>query len=174
MHFLILLLPFGLILLLARIVILIGILVSIWQCNIVGTLESDYPINTIGCFIQDSAGAHWVGRGTTATVNDGNWHHIVIVVTTSNTMVLYINGSTTGTQNESSGVLGSYSNTNNVRAANDYDSEIYNGAIDDVRIYNRAFSQSDADQLYTYTGALYNRINKAKINNAKITTGVYN
>ena len=77
-------------------------------------------------------------------VNEGLWHHAVFTVDSSNNQILYIDGqyqtTNTHTQAGSSGKIyigsgflgGSY----------------FNGSLDDVRIYNRALSAGEIQQLY--------------------------
>ena len=82
--------------------------------------------------------------------NANTWYHIVITYTASDKSVRnYVNGTqiggaptlslltsaTTGTQMS----FGSYNNTAN----------LYNGSIDQVRIYDSVLSQNDVDDLYT-------------------------
>ena len=98
-------------------------------------------------------------RGTsTASINDGNWHHVAVTTSGSGT-TLFIDGvaltggavdytSTTDTtaffddvSNPSSITIGAYS-------SGGIGGE-FSGLIDDVRIYDRALTTLDIDQLYT-------------------------
>ena len=88
-----------------------------------------------------------------SNINDGKWHHLV-AVRNGTTAQIFVDGVAGGINTISSswnsdgaganvyiGALGD--NPSGVKA-NDY----FNGSIDDVRIYNRALSASEVQQLY--------------------------
>ena len=94
--------------------------------------------------------------GPTGTV-DGSWHHLVGVydgVYTTGGLKLYIDGQLAGTNNAPITLfntnhdisLGSREDT----STSGYTLPLY-GTLDDVRIYNRALSAADVQELYTAT-----------------------
>jgi len=102
----------------------------------------------VACFIQNNSGNSFVGFNS-GTVNNGNWHHICMVVTNGNTVVLYIDGSTTGTVANNGGTFtAGISNTSNIMIAQDPSGQFFTGSIDDCRIYNVALSASDVLKVY--------------------------
>ena len=89
---------------------------------------------------------------STAAYNDGKWHLATIVIVSNSTMSLYIDGAyitstAIGTPFDSYSPsfwrVGSYKN-----AATNGSDGYFSGSIDDVRIYNRALSASEVQQLY--------------------------
>jgi len=86
-------------------------------------------------------------------VNDGNWHSIVVTRNPSNNDLfsMYIDGILEST------MVGEKRNLNTdvdtpleigTWTTEKYNSTVYNGLIDDVRIYNRALSESEIGELY--------------------------
>jgi hypothetical protein len=78
---------------------------------------------------------------SSATVNDGQWHHVAAVVSSTN-MLLYIDGQQVGSTSAPDPfpssldvVLGRLAITNNARP--------FNGSLSEVRIWNIARSQSE-------------------------------
>ena len=129
--------------------------------NVYGSLLTKYGSiddnRSFGVFFRGSDGkVIFLERATGATeetisnasVNDGAWHNIV-VVKTSNTKLIYIDGSldvsknTTFTPNSGSSEplrIGSTGGTTNNRI---------NGSIDQVRIFNEALEPLEVEALYT-------------------------
>ena len=99
-------------------------------------------------FLQGASASstHTVSGGFT---NDGNWHHVV-ATRTGNSIRLYVDSATSGSNSATFGAI-------NVSAPVTIGGESptvsdYEGKLDDVRIYTRALSQTDVDELYA-TGA---------------------
>jgi len=87
---------------------------------------------------------------------DNNWHSLVFVYDGSKEKV-YLDGSGLGTANiESAPATGPVNNINIGRGT--HDSEYFKGKIDEVRIYDRALSENEADELYR-TGAAKMQVN---------------
>ena len=83
----------------------------------------------------------------TISINDGAWHHIVAVYDGSANKYIYHNGAL----DASVGATGSISTngTNFLIGENaEQSGRGWKGNIDDVRIYNRALSSTEANQLY--------------------------
>jgi plastocyanin len=79
--------------------------------------------------------------------DDGNWHHLAAVYDSSSGMTAYVDGSQEGT-NSNSGLL----DTTNTRwgvGCNLADpvSELYDGQLDDIAIYDRALSDTEVSTL---------------------------
>lgn len=105
--------------------------------------QGEYMLNvnangTLSYFIYNSG--YQVNLTTTATVNDGNWHHI-LAVRSGSTVTVYVDGTQvaqgTGTAKEllSRTVTIGYDN----RDSNKY----FNGSIKDVRLYDRAVDATE-------------------------------
>ena len=105
-----------------------------------------------------SMGNYMDGVGSYATgntaINDGNWHNLIIINNTSdNTQKLFIDGNntpdinhtlTSGTKNAQPIQIGYYATTGGY---------VWNGSIDQVRLYNIALSSSNITALYNETAA---------------------
>jgi len=99
----------------------------------------------------------WVTPASVAPV--GSWHHIVVTYDSSsvaNNPAIYVDGVSqsvtrsqapagTATTNSTKGLLIATGSANTANA----NPEFFNGAIDDVRIYNRTFSAGDVSTLYS-------------------------
>jgi len=94
-------------------------------------------------------------EGATKTINDGVWHHVAMTYDGAH-VALYVDGAldvaavaATGAVNTNTRLLciGAYP-----RAAGIDTSSVFNGAIDDARIYTRALSAPEIAALYTGVG----------------------
>jgi len=98
-----------------------------------------------------------IGITSSGPVNDGKWHHTVIVGNTS-TQSLYLDGALVGTRAGTisqswwlvSQVGTGYDNQNRSTCAGWCN---FNGSIDDVHVYNRALSASEVKQIYGEGGS---------------------
>src|SRR3989344_5397538 len=99
--------------------------------------------------ISDDLGNYYTS--TWSSTNDGNWHHVMVVVDRSaNTFKIYGDGVQRGSDTSIAGV-GSVSNAMAFRiGSGSNDASFYLGQVDDVRIYNRAISAAEVAQLYSY------------------------
>jgi hypothetical protein len=113
----------------------------------------------------------------TSPVAVGQWYHVALVVTNGR-MLLYINGvDETKPTGENGGVVppgsGNTKNTDGVRdigrfAPPSVGKMYLNGAASDLRIYNRALSSAEIQQLYQSNG--YHSVHPAKeINRASVS-----
>ncbi len=102
------------------------------------------------------------GNGTAAfsrsSINDGQWHHIVAVYTGSQNK-LYLDSILVDTA-----ASGGFTNNTSGFVIGNFTGSSGGGAMDDVRIYNRALSSDEISALYTWTS----RLGSGKIKNAKI------
>jgi concanavalin A-like lectin/glucanase superfamily protein len=107
---------------------------------------------TLGAVLHKSnVGTVNIFAGDGNIVNDGRWHHVGVVFNRSANMVRYVDGASTGTQNDLTFLGGqSIDNTKQLRigARDEMGDEIFfNGLIDDVRIYARALSPTEIASL---------------------------
>jgi len=85
-------------------------------------------------------------------VADGNWHHLVATANQStNTVDVYVDGVLASGTKTSNGSWPTVNNTDPLRIGSDNGSLYYNGAVDEVRTYNRALSEDEILQLYRLT-----------------------
>ncbi|MFA6076841.1 MAG: LamG-like jellyroll fold domain-containing protein [Candidatus Paceibacterota bacterium] len=97
-------------------------------------------------FIVDGTSA---GSATSVcTINDGQWHHIVITSTASS-QTLYCD---TVAGVSTSETLDTVANKLAFGKATIADSDKYTGLFDDIRVYNRALTLGEITELYNYTG----------------------
>jgi hypothetical protein len=83
-------------------------------------------------------------RIAVAGLSPFNWKHVVIVVSRANTLsTMYVNGVAVGSMAHAPTFTDSYQF--NIGVGHD---TYYRGTIDDVRLYNRALSATEAKQLY--------------------------
>jgi len=75
------------------------------------------------------------------------WLFVALTRTSSNTASFYINGALSGTPGQDAGTANAGSNT--IIGGS---SIMFDGLIDEVRVYNRALSASEITELYNYTG----------------------
>ena len=108
--------------------------------NIVGDVE---------CGMLDDLTA-WAGKSTPASsFNNGQWHHLVFVQRSKNERELFVDGLPKGTDTAGIGTLTlSASRIGSRTSAVGGSFDFFSGAIDDVRIYNRALNASEIQALY--------------------------
>ena len=98
--------------------------------------------------VQDASNR--VCANTTNDVVDGNWHYVVMMRSGSSLLV-YVDGTSVAVTTQATAGVGIAANINNtvpVRIGDLNGNLFYVGAIDDVRIYNRALSAAEVYQLY--------------------------
>ena len=91
--------------------------------------------------------------GNTGDLRDGNWHHIMGIYNGTNALI-YVDGSSVSLGAESTANAGGYSSY--LRVGNSLtsgESNYFSGAIDDIRIYSRALSSSEIQEVYTFSGS---------------------
>ncbi|MFP4151172.1 MAG: LamG domain-containing protein, partial [Candidatus Aenigmatarchaeota archaeon] len=82
------------------------------------------------------------------TINDNEWHHIVgIRDTSSDELILYVDGSQDGVSSDDTGSIADADGILSVGAAA-WDDNYFPGSIDEVRIYNRALEQAEIQEIY--------------------------
>ena len=126
-------------------------------------------------FVRETGGDD-TSTGVIATMTAGKWTHVVGVVNrANNTMYLYFDGVSVGTPTNISGV-GDLSTTGTNLHIGSYrvaSGDYVNGSLDDVRIYNRALTPAEINELYALGtgGGTVNLSPTARIS-ASPTTGV--
>ncbi len=111
-----------------------------------------------GGFLEMFLGGSNISFGTTTAVdttkiNDGQWHHIVGVITIGQDVKFYVDGNFS-----SATVIHSLANGDNstplMVGSNSFGffGTFFTGSMDDVRIYNRALSSSEVNTLFLLSG----------------------
>jgi hypothetical protein len=122
-----------------------------------GTAWEVYPGNYEFEILKDSGRLefeHQTGTGisctnyiSTSAVTAGAWQHVAVTLKKGDSVKFYINGTPVGTsaQTTAFGIL----NDEPIRIGTRKDSfGLFNGTMDDVRIYNRALSDAEIQQIY--------------------------
>ena len=85
----------------------------------------------------------------TVKVNDGNWHHVTVVITVGEGIQFYVDGVAAGSR--STRVVGGGDGTSNLNLGvcqwvpfGGY----FNGMMDEVEVYDRALSASEVNSVY--------------------------
>ena len=94
----------------------------------------------------------YVGVTSTATVNDSQWHHLAAVADRDSNLTIYVDG-VVQDWGSLSGETGDLSNSNPFCiGAKKPGVSLFNGAIDDVRVYNRVLSPEEIEALFDQVG----------------------
>jgi len=112
-------------------------------------------VNSNGTVLaQKRVGSSNVAATSTGTVNDGNWHHIAIVLDSSNTTI-FIDGSQDGQVSDGNAFNTFSSSTYRLGAgnANAGYNTLFNGKLDQVRIFDKALSSTEVTTLSNETHA---------------------
>jgi hypothetical protein len=117
-------------------------------------------------------GAATAISNTWTGTNDGSWHQAIVVIdSVAQTIVLYGDGSAIGSPVALAGI-GSVTTTASFQIGARAGASFFSGSVDDVRVYNRALTSSDALQLYQYPPPLViifnDYINKARLKKAML------
>ena len=117
---------------------------------------------------------------TTATVNDGNWHHLAMTFNNSNGVIqVYIDGSLDPTSSTTSGLIPTniiYADIAQRSYNNDFR---FNGEISNVQIFNTVLSGPEVETLYNYGSPIQTLANIPQNSNLKAwykldATEIYN
>ena len=121
--------------------------------------EHNLYLNTNGTLraqIYNSSAGLATTVTTTDTVNDGNWHHVVLVIDNGTSMSVYVDNGTPVTSTGWSGTVTYQSTVPFLLGAFEgisASSSKLNGKLDQVRIFNKALSSSEVTTLYGETSA---------------------
>ena len=117
-----------------------------------GSSESGYGLSlmsgNIVTFACATTATYSLWSGPSATINDAEWSHIVGVFDGTNAHI-YLNGVLVESK-ETTGII-NYNFPNNFRIGIYKDSDeayYYSGAIDEVRVYNKALSSDEVAEVY--------------------------
>lgn len=124
-----------------------------------------------GLFVQVGAtNGYGIGIGSTATSSNGTnlimvfngvrvansstalgtgWHHVVMTLDGSGTPTAYIDGSAAGSSPGTNAVLPASNAPTTIGGLTNSTADTFNGTIDDARVYNRALSVAEIQQLYS-------------------------
>ena len=91
---------------------------------------------------------------TSGVITSGSWHHVVGTYDGS-TVVMYLDGSSTGTPVSVSGTLDTSTNNIEIGRYSDLGGYNFSGAMDELNIWNRALSSSDVTALYNSGAGVY-------------------
>jgi hypothetical protein len=118
-----------------------------WDISI-GAIGSSYP----GRIVARRSDGLYSTTITSSIVTDNNWHHILYQKTGSN-LQLYVDG--TAMQTTTDNLIDNPVNRSNVYfgALNEYSSGSFNGSLDEIRIYNKALTQTEINALSNPTTA---------------------
>ncbi len=94
---------------------------------------------------QNTLGNRDIPEGTNK-VNDGQWHHVAVIVRPAQDVMFYIDGGLSSVDylTTSGGAVGSAFGIGNPT----YLSNLFTGSVDDVRVYTRALSSAEIAQLF--------------------------
>jgi len=117
-------------------------------------LNCSYFYGNNRCYFEQQTGDYHKAYSSVGSFSANVWQHIVVTGTgTASTIKFYINGvDQTATPDSDFAWEGAGAGDDDFRIAFGYD-KFWNGQIDEVRVYNRALSAADVQELYNYTGA---------------------
>jgi hypothetical protein len=126
-----------------------------WNFNVAGSDGG----NT--CKLEFANSGTILGYGNT-TLSLNMWYHVAVVAN-GTSITFYVNGAPDGT------ITGTWTNDNNVAinigAMTAGTLYFFNGIIDDVRVYNRALSASEVQQLYGLGAGTHVNTSSANLQN---------
>jgi hypothetical protein len=98
--------------------------------------------------LNSSGGEYGILSNNTITLNQ--WHHLVCIIDSGKNMKIFLDNIA---QNQTISWTGMYNGLNVTNIGNVYlDNDNFDGSLDDVRIYNRALSESEIQALYQEGG----------------------
>jgi hypothetical protein len=100
--------------------------------------------------------SNWKQETYEINLADGAWHHFIGIRSGASTptLTIYIDGVSVSTTPQGSGTVTTVTNASNFQLSNSV--QFYNGAMDEVKIYNRILSAVEANQLYTTRNNKFN------------------
>ena len=105
------------------------------------------------CALVRVGGAYHAVTAPLSSITNNKWHHVMATYD-GETSVMYLDGVQTGSNATPSGAI-QYATTNPLcigrepsGAACDQFTDLFNGALDEIRVYNRALSASEVKRLY--------------------------
>ncbi len=110
-----------------------------------GYLLRIYSNNRINLVVENNQ-AVTVGASATYAITAGSWYHIVGTYDGQN-LKIYVNGNLAGSTAYTGGIG---SNSSNLAIGGTSGVYLFDGKLDDARIYNRALSPAEVSQLYNW------------------------
>ncbi|MFA6095874.1 MAG: LamG domain-containing protein [Candidatus Paceibacterota bacterium] len=105
------------------------------------------------CALVRVGGAYHAVTAPLSSITNNKWHHVMATYD-GETSVMYLDGVQTGSNATPSGAI-QYATTNPLcigrepsGTACDQFTDLFNGALDEIRVYNRALSASEVKRLY--------------------------
>ena len=122
---------------------------GVWSAN-----ASSFTPNTLyfGRGAGGTSGSLFIN--VSSLMSNGNWYQIVLVRSTSNAQIVYLNGSSIGTGNVSDDFQDGQTDFGAIHANGDY-SGFLNGKISTIKIYNRALTAQEIQQNFNATRSRY-------------------
>ncbi|GEM_PF-1893356 len=135
---------------------------SIWQvgCYLIAkyplSLGAGYGIGTGWnndpyAFMINNLGLGKEVRGG-IPINDGKWHNYTVVWNRNGFLTVYVDGVSSTRKDMSDVSAGSVSNDGILTIGGCEGYQLFNGELDDIRIYNRVLNQEEIDSLYHESG----------------------
>lgn len=95
---------------------------------------------------------------TGQTINDGVWHHILVIYNFSTKVEIFVDGVSAGSTTTFSGTPGVGASPFRAAFATFINRTNFEGDMDDLRLYNRAIALSEVDDIYSARGgdSIYN------------------
>ena len=122
---------------------------GVWSAN-----ASSFTPNTL-YFGRGAGGTSGsLSINVSSLMSNGNWYQIVLVRSTSNAQIVYLNGSSIGTGNVSDDFQDGQTDFGAIHANADY-SGFLNGKISTIKIYNRALTAQEIQQNFNATRSRY-------------------
>jgi len=109
-----------------------------YDCTTVGTVLSIRLIQGGSLYTLSGDGVSWIERKTSNSLIADSWNHIVVSLDASNNIDIYINNT----------YEGNFDSTDNISSAIATIGRSFNGLIDQVRIFNRALTDTEVQTLY--------------------------
>ena len=115
---------------------------GVWSAN-----ASSFTPNTLYFGRGGGGTSGSLSINVSSLMSNGNWYQIVLVRSTSNAQIVYLNGSSIGTGNVSDDFQDGQTDFGAIHANDDY-SGFLNGKISTIKIYNRALTATEVAQNY--------------------------
>ncbi|MHC4526916.1 MAG: LamG-like jellyroll fold domain-containing protein [Planctomycetota bacterium] len=118
--------------------------------------------------------ASWNRRSkvSSSTVSPSEWQHIAFVISGATDMDIYINGADAGGTYSGTGSALAYSSASGNIGSRAGSSYFFDGSMDDVRVYDRALSGEEIDQLY-YRDCTFDPIPSDGAQGVKVYANLY-
>ena len=122
---------------------------GVWSAN-----ASSFTPNTLYFGRGGGGTSGSLSINVSSLMSNGNWYQIVLVRSTSNAQIVYLNGSSIGTGNVSDDFQDGQTDFGAIHANGDY-SGFLNGKISTIKIYNRALTAQEIQQNFNATRSRY-------------------